>query len=150
MEAQSAIRIGIVGCGRQGYDHAKAVVLSEALRLVACADPDEAAASRAAAQASEASTHISVEALLAEQEVDAIIVATPHHLLAPVTLTALRAGKHVLAEKPIALNEAEAVEIEQAAARAGACFMAGYSLRFLAARFVRNLLDMGVAGEIHT
>ena len=148
MESQSTLRIGLVGCGGHGRNLAHAVVRSKALRLVACADPDEAAASRAAALAPEVSTHTSVEALLADRDVDAILVATPHHLLAPITLAALQAGKHVMAEKPIGLNEPEAMEIEQAAAKAGVCFMAGYSFRFLMARYVHELLEAGVAGEI--
>jgi ATP/maltotriose-dependent transcriptional regulator MalT len=96
METHTRLRTGIVG--------------SESLCLVACADPDEAAASRAAALAPEVSTHAFIEALLAECEVDAILIATPHHLLAPISLAALRAGKHVMAEKPIALNEREAAQ----------------------------------------
>jgi predicted dehydrogenase len=141
-------RVGVVGCGRHGHSMAQAVVRSGAFRLVACADPDERAASRAAALAPDVSTHPSVEALLADHEVDALVVATPHHLLAPVTLAGLRAGKHVLAEKPIALDAREAAEIERAAARAGVCFMAGYSFRFSMARYVHKLLAEGVVGEI--
>jgi predicted dehydrogenase len=127
---------------------AQAVVRSPALHLVACADPDEGAAGRAAALAPDVSTHPSVEALLAEREVDALVVATPHHLLGPAALAGLRAGKHVLAEKPIALNAREAAEIEQAATRAGVCYMAGYSFRFSMARYVHELLVDGVTGEI--
>jgi predicted dehydrogenase len=53
-----------------------------------------------------------------------------------------------MAEKPIALNDHEAAEIEAAAKQADVCYMAGYSMRFLMGRYVRNLLDAGVAGEI--
>jgi phthalate 4,5-cis-dihydrodiol dehydrogenase len=148
MEPRTALRIGMVGCGWQGSALAEAVVRCKSLRLIACADPDEAAACRVAALASEVSTHASVEALLAEREVDAIVIATPHHLLAPVALAALREGKHVLAEKPLALNEHEAAEIEDAVAQAGVCYMAGYSFRFSMGRYVRELLDAGVAGDI--
>ncbi len=148
METQTVLRTGIVGCGRHGSALAEAIVRCESLRLVACADPDEAAASRAAAFAPDVSTHASVEALLAEREVDAVVIATPHHLLAPVALTALRAGKHVMAEKPLALNDHEATEVEQAVAQADVCYMAGYSFRFSMGRHVRQLLDAGVAGDI--
>jgi len=148
MENQTVLRVGLVGCGGHGRNLAQAIVRSKMLRLVACADPDEAAASRAAALAPEVSTHTSVEALLADREVDVILVATPHHLLAPITLAALHSGKHVMAEKPIGLNEREAIEIEQTAAQAGVCFMAGYSFRFLMARYVRELLEARVVGEI--
>ena len=84
MENDSVLRVGLVGCGRHGTALARAAVQCAALSLAACADPDEAAASRAAALSPGASTHASVEALLAECEVDAIVIATPHHLLAPI------------------------------------------------------------------
>ena len=80
--------------------------------------------------AGDASTHPSLDALLAASDVDAVIVATPHHLLAPLSLLAIRAGKHVLVEKPIALDEQQAKEVEFAAASGGLTCMAGYSFRF--------------------
>jgi predicted dehydrogenase len=147
-EAQRLLRLGIVGCGYQGGALAAAVDRTTMFRLVACADPDRAAAGRVAAMAREASTHPSIEALLGETEVDAILVATPHHVLCPVTLAALRAGKHVMAEKPIGLNEQEAAEIEEEAARAGVRYMAGYSFRFSLARHVHDLIASGAVGEI--
>lgn len=149
MENQTMLRTGLVGCGWHGSALAQAIVRSPSLQLVACADPDAAAASRAAAFAQEVSTHTSVEALLAEAAVDTVVVATPHHLLAPVALAALRAGKHVMAEKPIGLNEHEAIEIERVVAESGLCYMAGYSMRFSMGRYVRELLDAGVTGDIH-
>jgi predicted dehydrogenase len=148
MGDQPALRIGLVGCGFHGSALAQAIVRTDALRLAACADPDEPAAGRAAAFGQEVSTHDTVDSLLAETDIDAVVIATPHHLLAPVALAALRAGKHVLAEKPLALNEHEAREVELAAANAGVCYMAGYSFRFSMFRYVRELLDAGVAGDI--
>jgi phthalate 4,5-cis-dihydrodiol dehydrogenase len=142
------LRIGIVGCGNQGGALAAAVTRIPGLRLAACADPDQAAASRVAALTPGASTHPSTEALLDESEVDAILIATPHHILAPAALAALAAGKHVMAEKPIALNEREAGEIEAAAQRVGTCYMAGYSFRYSMAKHVHDLLAAGVVGEI--
>jgi predicted dehydrogenase len=147
-ETSPPLRVGLVGCGFQGTALARAATNIRALRLVACADPDPAAAASVAALAQEVSSHSSIEALLDQAEVDAVVVAVPHHLLCPVTLAAIRAGKHVLAEKPIALNEQEAATIEREAARASVRYMAGYSLRFWLARHVRDLLATGVAGEI--
>jgi len=106
------------------------------------------AAGRVAELGRNVSTHASVEALLGETDVDAILVATPHHILCPASLAALRAGKHVMAEKPIALNEAEALEIEAAAAHAGVRFMAGYSFRFSMARHVHELIAAGTVGDV--
>jgi hypothetical protein len=58
------------------------------------------------------------------------MIATPHHVLKESALAAIGQGKHVLAEKPIAVSEREATTLEEAAAQAGICYMAGYSLRF--------------------
>ena len=147
-EATRLLRVGIVGCGYEGNCLATAVARTSTLRLVACADPDRAAATRVAALGQDVSRHPSVESLLDEAAVDAVLVATPNHLLCPVSLQALRAGKHVLAEKPIGLNEQEAVMIEGEAARAGVRYMAGYSCRFSLGRHVHDLLAAGVVGDI--
>jgi predicted dehydrogenase len=149
MENSSRLRIGLVGCGGHGAALAEAVTRNQSLQLVACADPDIQAANQTAVLASDVSTHTSIEALLADSEVDAIVIATPHHLLCPLTLTALRAGKHVMAEKPIAMNEREASEIEASVLETGLCYMAGYSFRFSMGRFVQELLATGAIGDIY-
>ena len=147
-EPPRPLRLGLVGCGYQGNNLATAAARAPAVRLVACADPDLAAAATVAARTGDVSTHSSVEALLNEAVVDAVLVATPNHVLCPVSLAALGAGKHVLAEKPVGLNELEAATIEAEAARAGVRYMAGYCLRFSLARHVHDLLVAGVVGEI--
>ncbi len=148
MDGSGKLRIGVVGCGNQGHALAQAIVRSSSLELAACADPDEAAASRAASLAENVSTHPSVDSLLEECEVDAIVVATPHHLLMPIALTGLSAGKHVLAEKPIALNAYEAAEIERQVEKAGVRYMAGYSFRYSAGKYIHELLMQDVVGTI--
>lgn len=148
MSERPNIRVGLVGCGWHGSTLAQAIARSQGLLLVACADQDAAAANRVAANAADISTHASIEALLAEAEVDAIVIATPHHLLAPIALAALRASKHVLAEKPIALNEREASELEAEAARAGVCYMSGYSFRFSMGSYLHDLVAGGAIGDI--
>lgn len=149
MENSSRLRIGLVGCGWHGKALAEAIIRSKNLQLVACADPDTQAANQAALLASDISTHTSIEALLTDSEVDAVVVATPHHLLCPLALTALRAGKHVMAEKPIAMNEHEAAEIETAVVQSGLCYMAGYSFRFSMGKYVQELLNTGAVGEVY-
>jgi predicted dehydrogenase len=137
-----------VGCGNHGTNLALAVARSGALRLVACADPDATAAQRAAGGATGVSTHSSIEALLADAPVDAVLIATPHDELARVSLAAIRAGKHVMVEKPMAMNAAEANEVELAAAQAGVVCMVGYSLRFSTGKYVHDLLAAGHVGDV--
>ena len=141
---------GIVGCGSQGRALAEAVTRIASLRLVAGADPDAAAAANVARLAPDVRTYPSVESLLKANDVDAVLVATPHHLLQPVALAAVWAGKHVMAEKPIALNEQQAAAIADAVAQKGVCYLSGYSFRFSFGKTVRDLLDSGVVGELHS
>ncbi|MBK8021065.1 MAG: Gfo/Idh/MocA family oxidoreductase [Chloroflexi bacterium] len=148
MTLKAPLRVGVVGCGWQGGELTKAVLRLESLRLAACADPDQAAANRVAALGINVTTHISCEALLVESEVDAVLIATPHHVLGPATLAVVQAGKHVMVEKPLALNEREAAQIERAVADAGVCYLAGYSMRFSMGQVVKDLLVAGAVGTV--
>jgi UDP-N-acetyl-2-amino-2-deoxyglucuronate dehydrogenase len=148
MTDEAALRVGIVGCGGQGHALAQAVARIDELQLVACADPQRAAAARVAATGRDVTTHATLEGLLGESEVDVVLIATPHHVLAPAALAGLQAGKHVLIEKPIALNAREAAEVEAAAQQAGVCCMSGYSFRYAMAKHVHDLVAAGAVGEI--
>lgn len=143
------LRVGIVGCGYQGGILAKAVGKTHSFVVTACADPNREAATKLATDLGDVAVFTSVEPLLEMGEVDVVFVATPHHQLTPVSLAAIRAGKHVLCEKPVGLIEVEATQIEKMVAKTGVCFEAGYSFRRLPAwQRVRELLLAGAVGEI--
>ncbi len=142
------LRVGLAGCGYQGHCLATALGRTTTFSLVACADPDQEAAATVAALSPRTRPFSSVEALLEATSLDALLVATPHHLLRPVSLAALRAGKHVLAEKPCGLDEQEAAAVQQEARRADVRYMAGYSCRFSLGRHVHDLLAAGAVGDI--
>jgi predicted dehydrogenase len=151
MEDQAPLRVGIVGCGYQGGIMAKSIRESDVLQVTACADSNPDAAAEGAAIAGTAAVYPSVEDMLQHSEVDAVIVATSHDALYECSLAAIRAGKHVLTEKPMGMDEKEAAQLEDAVVRANITFMAGYSFRYIAAwQKVRELLDAGAVGEIHT
>jgi predicted dehydrogenase len=93
--------------------------------------------------------HGSYADLVADAEVDVVYVATPHNAHLPHARLALEAGKHVLIEKPITLNAAEARELaDLAAARGLFCAEALWSLFLPKFDVVRQLLDDGVLGGI--
>jgi predicted dehydrogenase len=71
-----------------------------------------------------------VEAMLKDGSVDALVVSTPNYLHAPQTIAALNAGMHVMVEKPLAMNAVEARQMNEAAARSGAALMAAHCWRF--------------------
>lgn len=148
MEPTKSLRVGLVGCGYQGGIFAQTMQQMESLQLVACADPDQTAAKRVA---NGAPTFADMHDLLREVEVDAVLVATSHDALYECALAAIQATKHVLVEKPMGMDEAEAAQLEEAVAQTGVCCMAGYSFRFLPAlQRVHDLLRSAVIGEVHT
>jgi predicted dehydrogenase len=149
MENQGPVRVGIVGCGYQGRLLAQAVAGTDSLQVTACTDPVQEAATAVAALSGGAIVCASTGELLGRDDVDAVLIATPNHVLHEIALAATGAGKHVLAEKPIATSESQAAEIEEAVARTGTCYLAGYSLRFFVAqRQVYDLLAEGAVGRI--
>ena len=71
-----------------------------------------------------------VEAMLKDGGADALVVSTPNYLHAPQTITALKAGIHVMVEKPMALNAQEAEQMSEAAEKSGALLMVAHCWRF--------------------
>lgn len=93
--------------------------------------------------------HGSYEALVNDPEVDVVYVATPHTHHAGAALMALEAGKHVLIEKPVTLNEQEAQEIADAANERGLLAMEAMWTRYLPHMVrIRELVDQGALGDL--
>jgi predicted dehydrogenase len=115
------------------------------IRAVASRDAD---AARTFAAAMGIPKHYgSYEALLADPEIEAVYNPLPNHLHVPMTLAAARAGKHVLCEKPIAMNAAEAAQLRDAAGRVliAEAFMVRYHPQWLRAR---ELVRAGAIGTL--
>lgn len=125
----NVLRVGIVGAGKIGAKRAREVARAVDSRLVAVVDSD-AARARALAAEYACRSGTDWEALVSSRDVDAVIVATTHRWLARVSLGALESHKHVLCEKPLARNAAEARPVVAAAARNGVHLMTGFNHRF--------------------
>src|SRR5258708_12352742 len=98
------MNVGIVGCGLIGQKRAKALA---GARLVTVTDLVVEKAQALARSVPGAEAVADWQTLIARPDIDIIIVATINNALAPITLAAVQAGKHVLVEKPAALNAAE-------------------------------------------
>ena len=102
------LRIGILGAARIARQFVQAVAGSELVRVVAVAARDPVRAQDFAQAMGLAQIFPTYEALLASAEIDAVYVPLPNSLHAEWVIKAAQAGKHVLSEKPLAVNEAEA------------------------------------------
>jgi predicted dehydrogenase len=140
-------RIALVGCGLVGEKRLK--LLPREAVTVAC----DLNLARAKALAALAGSHCtatdSVEETVTSSQVDCVMIATVNSSLAPVAAQALRAGKHVLVEKPGAIALAELDELESIARKTGALFRIGYNHRYHPAFLkARELFDSGVLGPM--
>ena len=123
------LRWGILGTGRIAGIFSRGVLASQTGRLAAVGSRTQATADQFAREHGVARAHGSYEALLADREVQAVYVATPHPLHAEWTIRAAQAGKHVLCEKPLTLNHAQAVTVVGAARAAGVLLMEAFMYR---------------------
>jgi predicted dehydrogenase/NADPH:quinone reductase-like Zn-dependent oxidoreductase len=144
---ESPLRLGLLGCGEIGAQNARAIAAAPNADLVASFDPNERLA-RDVADRFGGEVCSSPDALL-ETQLDAVFIATPHYLHAPLALQAIDQGLHVLVEKPLARDTLEAAEMV-AAARAGGvllsvCFPYRYETHIQAAR---RLVREGALGEV--
>jgi predicted dehydrogenase/aryl-alcohol dehydrogenase-like predicted oxidoreductase len=106
---------GIVGTGSIAHAFAKGLAESKTGKLIAVGSRRQESADKFGDEFDLPTRHGSYEALLADSGVEAVYIATPHPLHAQWAIRAAEAGKHVLCEKPLALNHAEAMAVVEAA-----------------------------------
>ena len=150
MTDNATLRWGVLGTARIALDKViPGIRRSPSSTLAAIASRDLVRAGQAAARAGIPRAHGRYEALLADPEVDAIYNPLPNHLHVPWTIRALEAGKHVLCEKPIALDAAEAELLLDAERRTGRRVAEAFMIRHTPWwRRVRALCASGAIGEI--
>ncbi len=131
MKAQTkkTVKLAVIGTGGMANWHAENFLKNPACRIVAACDVDEARAKAFAEKHKIPQSFSSTEALLAGADFDAVTIVTPDAFHAPVSLSCLKAGKHVLCEKPLAVNYGDAKKMVQAAKRAGVVNMVNFSYR---------------------
>lgn len=123
------LRWGILATGAIARTFARAAASSTKSELVAVASRDGARAESFAREHGGVRAHAGYDALLADPDVDAVYVATPHPQHADWTIRALEAGKHVLCEKPLGLNHAEVMAMVDAAEQSDRFLMEAFMYR---------------------
>jgi len=147
--AMNSINVAIIGCGGITLqNHLPGLALCPEARLVALCDTDAACLERACKQTGVALASTDYKEIVARDDVHAIIIATPNFTHAPIALAAIAHGKHVLCEKPLALNYPEAKAMAEAADRAGVQHMTAFTYRFVPAmRYLSFLVKRGDLGQ---
>ncbi|MBJ7338962.1 Gfo/Idh/MocA family oxidoreductase [Mycolicibacterium sp.] len=145
------LRWGIMGPGGIARQFTATLQKYTAQKVAAVGSRSQVRADEFAARWSVPAAHGSYRELLANAEVDIVYVATPHTEHHACALAALAAGKHVLVEKPMGVNAAQASEIAESARRAGLFAGEAMWMKFLP-RFdvIRQIIDDGILGRIHT
>lgn len=145
------LRIGIVGTGRivQVHHLPNWAKIPQA-KVVAVSDVAPGRARQVADQHDIPYSFEDYRELVAHPEVDAVQVCAPNFLHAPITLAALKAGKHVLCEKPLATTVAAAQEMVETARQVGRTLMVGLNNRFRTdVRVLRRHIEAGDLGDIY-
>lgn len=145
------LRWGIVGPGGIARQFTAALQNYTGQRIVAVGSRSQARADDFARTWSIRTAHGSYADLLADADVEIVYIATPHTEHHACALAALSAGKHVLVEKPLGVNAAQAAEIAETARTAGLFAAEAMWMKFLP-RFdvIRQIIDNGTLGRIHT
>ncbi|MCM2591683.1 Gfo/Idh/MocA family protein [Rossellomorea marisflavi] len=145
------LKIGVIGCGSIAkHRHIPEYMANEHAEIVAVCDIVKDRAQEMADQIG-AKAYTDYKDLLKDESIEAVSVCTPNALHAPISIDALKAGKHVLCEKPMATSTEEAEAMIVAANEAGRKLMIGHNQRFVPShQKAKELISKGEAGKIYS
>jgi predicted dehydrogenase len=142
-------RIGLVGCGYWGSNLCRVLAQHPQVDLRWICDPSPKALEKARRLAPRAALSTEVEASLADGEVDGVVVAVPVENHYQVAMSALKAGKHVLVEKPLSRTVSEATSLCEEADRRHQVLMVGHTFLYNGTvRRIKAMIDDGELGEL--
>jgi len=146
---KSPVRIGLIGTGGMAAQHATKFAEIRGCKVVAACDVDAGRVESFAAKFSIPRTFTDVAAILAAEDIDAVSIVTPDAFHSPIALASIAARKHVLCEKPLALNFQDANRMMLAAQKAGVVNMVNFSYRdWPAIQSVAKLVSNGEIGDV--
>ena len=143
------IGVGIIGSGQIALaNHLPGFALCPDTKVVALCDSNPAVLEKASRQTGIQATYADYRELIRRDDVNAVVIATPNFMHAPIALAAIAAGKHVMCEKPIAMNLGEALAMYHAAEKANVRHMTAFTYRFVPAmRYMEHLVRGGAIGR---
>ena len=149
---KETIGLGLIGAGRAGMIHARnfASRVPHA-KMIAVSDVVEESARQAAAELGHSAWHADWRDILANSAIDAVIVVTPTKFHHEIVIAAAKAKKHILCEKPMAMNREECLAMNEAAKANGINLQIGFMRRFDANfKRAKELVCSGAIGQVVT
>jgi len=144
------IKVGIIGAGAISNSHCNGIVKHGGAEAVAVADLSAKRRNEIKAKWEMAKAYATWQELVADPGIDAVSIALPNSLHAPVALAAIEAGKHVMLDKPFAMNATEAKRCIDAAKRKRRVLMIGMNQRYTdKAQMLRAIVERGDLGDIY-
>jgi predicted dehydrogenase len=144
----NVLSVGIIGSGGIARAHIHAIKETDNIRLAGVMDVDLSRA-EALAKENDARAYTSVESLLDDPEVEAVIVCSPHIFHGDQVVASAKAGKHVLVEKPMALTLKECDDMIQACESEGKILMVGQVMRYYPVnRTIKKMIAEGAIGDV--
>jgi predicted dehydrogenase len=140
------VRVGIVGAGFIGRIHVEALRRLNYVDVVAVSEKDQATADSAAAEMRIPKAYGNSAEMLKDKNIDAVHIATLNHLHYPLAKMAMENGKHVLCEKPLAMESAQALDLLETARKRGAVHAINHNMRYYP--LVKQARSMVKAGEV--
>lgn len=148
MDAAQGLRVGVAGVGYWGSKHIRTLRSLESVRQVVAIDPSPDRLAGLHRSFPEIAGAPSVEAAL--EDIDALIIATPPSTHAALAMSAMRAGKHVLVEKPMAPTVEDCLRMKACADEHGVALMVGHTFEFHPAVWaLREMVARGDLGELY-
>ena len=148
MPKKDTFNVAVIGAGAIGLDHINSFQQHPAAKVVALAETSPARGREAADRFGIKELVTDYRKLLRRADIDVVSIALPNYLHAKVALAALRAGKHVMLDKPMATNARDAAQLVATAKQGKRLLMVGQNIRFTPdVQTAKQLVTDGVLGE---
>ena len=144
----STIRIAIIGVGAvSDYHHVPGIAIDPRAELVAICDANESLLQQRQQEWGVPKATTDYQSLCCDENIDAVIIATPNFTHQEIALAAAAGGKHIMCEKPLGLSAAEVRSMRDAACQAGVVHMTAFTYRFAPSmRYIQQLVSTGGIG----
>ena len=150
MKNRITYNVAVIGAGAIGREHIESFQKHPAARVVAVVETSVDRGREVAGRFGIADVYADYREVLARADIDVVSIAVPNYLHAPIALAALRAGKHVMLDKPMTTQARAAARLVAEARRRRRLLMVGQNQRFTpAVQTLKRLVDRGVLGEVY-